>query len=370
MAKVNVTYYLDDVDLSTYGVYVSSSSGLIGKPEAKDPLSEEWEGQSGTMYDLANLKYDSTTIELTCFMGADGLADFEAKAEAFLLAMESGYHTLKVDIDSYVISLENVYIPKETKVTKTWVPMQMAGTFTLKFEQYIPEAPKRLITTYAAPKNVNDNDVHYSVDGVDFANYGVMVTASSGLFSTPNQKDPISVDWEDEDGLQVYKTEPLFEERTIELSCTLAIKTSSDFVRASTEFIRLFSGQGTHRLRVYAGGKPLVYEVYHPSEISVKPTWSNDVNIGTFTLKLKEPEPVKTVIQASGTASITIASTAIAHIYWGDGSHTYDVSGDGEEYTITHTYAEDGNYEIIITCDTSAITNLTTSGTVIWNRLI
>ena len=61
--------------------------------------------------------------------------------------------------------------------------------------------------------------------------------------------------------------------------------------------------------------------------------------IGTFTLTLKEPEPIKKVYKyqrtstSDKTVSFTLTSSKMLNIYWGDGSHTFDCSGTSQTYT-------------------------------------
>lgn len=73
--------------------------------------------------------------------------------------------------------------------------------------------------------------------------------------------------------------------------------------------------------------KPLVYEVELLDEADPEKSWgqySNDLMVGTFRLKLVEDEPVKKVLRyiggtANGKATITVTSSKLLNIYWGDG---------------------------------------------------
>ena len=78
--------------------------------------------------------------------------------------------------------------------------------------------------------------------------------------------------------------------------------------------------------------KPLIYEVYAKDAIEVDKTWNDALMVGTFKLKLREPEPVKRVLkhirvgESTKTCEITLTSTKYVNIYWGDGSVDYDVA--------------------------------------------
>ncbi|MGG6550360.1 UNVERIFIED_CONTAM: LamG domain-containing protein, partial [Prevotella sp. 15_C9] len=69
--------------------------------------------------------------------------------------------------------------------------------------------------------------------------------------------------------------------------------------------------------------KPLVYEVYCEDGVAPSKRWHDDKMIGTFSLKLKEPDPVKRVVRHqrlnSGSASVSVAfkSDKMVNIYWG-----------------------------------------------------
>ena len=113
---------------------------------------------------------------------------------------------------------------------------------------------------------------------------------------------------------------------------------------------------------------------YAPAGIAVDKKWRDDIMIGTFSLKLREPEPVKRVLkhivvnEASKTCSITLSSDRYFNIYWGDGSVDYDCGG-GENITISHTYATNGDYYPIITGVIDGITQFTTNAIIVWNEL-
>ena len=54
-------------------------------------------------------------------------------------------------------------------------------------------------------------------------------------------------------------------------------------------------------------------------------------------------------------------------VFWGDGTSTKGVSGSK---TITHTFLEAGEYDIVITGVIEDITSFTTNAIVVWNKLL
>lgn len=369
MAAFDVTYYLDGVSFATYGVIVTASKGLISKPVAKDTLSAEWTEHNGVMRDLANLRYKGREIDLSCAMEAAGYNDFMNKVSHILLSISTGSHTLAWKAGSATTRSISVIHPNYINVSKEWDPVKMVGTFTLKFNELIPPTQTRSITSYTTPTDPTDNDVHYYIDGYDLSNLGVYVGSSSGLFQKPKEKDSLTVDWYGENGVEKDTSSIRYDEREITLNCFVTANSYTGFITAMDNVCKLITGIGSHRLRVKSrGSKPLVYEVYHPSQVTITPEWNEKTCVGTFQLKLVEPEPVKIVLAMSGNASIRIASKSVAHIYWGNGTHTFDVSGDGNAQTVTKTLS--GTCEVIITVETTDVTQLTHNGTVIWNRLL
>lgn len=222
-----------------------------------------------------------------------------------------------------------------------------------------------------------DTDVEYYVDGKNFKEFGVFVSKSAGLVGRLERKEALQVDWDNYHGIVRNKKRPRYKERNIKLDCFIEASGRSAYVEWVNLFFSQFDKEGNHRLRVDYDGeaKPLVYEVELLDEIDPDKTWgqySNDLMVGKFTLKLVEDEPVKKVLRHIGTtanskATITVTSSKLLNIYWGDGTHTYDVSGN--EQTIEHTYAASGEYEIIITGVIEDIEKFETNAIVIWELL-
>ena len=222
----------------------------------------------------------------------------------------------------------------------------------------------------------SSSSLGYYVDGVNFKDFNVRVSKSSGIIDGLKMKSPFSVAWQDEHGETLDLTRPRFESREITLECYIKGEGKLDFVDKVNKFLSAFRGAGTHRLMIDINPtKPLVYEVYSPNAVAVTKTWSDDLMIGTFSIKLKEPEPVKRVLKhiavstATKTISVTIKSDKYYNIYWGDGEHDYDIGGGAEAVTITHTYADNGNYFPIITGVIEDIQNFSTNAIVVWNIL-
>lgn len=215
--------------------------------------------------------------------------------------------------------------------------------------------------------------LEYYIDGTNFKDWGIYVSESNGLLDRPKLKAPLKVDWDDYHGEVVDLRKKRVEAREITLNCFMKADGKLDFATKLNTFLDVFSKDGTQRLTVEIDPeKPLIYEVYNESGISISKRWNDDLMVGTFSLKLKEPEPVKRIVkfEKTGTATthiITLSSNKTVTIYWGDGTKTEDVYGDN--LTVTHTYTSDGDYFTVIAGVIEDVRDFTTNGIIVWNKL-
>lgn len=206
---------------------------------------------------------------------------------------------------------------------------------------------------------------------------GVKVSRSKGLLDPLKMKEPARVSWPDHHGETVDLAAPRYESREIALECFIQADTSTAFIVAVQTFAAAFQKAGLRRLMVQvddavATRKPLVYQVYMESEIEITKEWKPTKMLGTFTLKLKEPEPVKRVYSftaATGNMTVTmsVTTTEPVNIYWGDGTTQQNV--DTASGSQSRTYASAGTYYIIISGVIENITSVTTTATLVWSRL-
>jgi hypothetical protein len=214
----------------------------------------------------------------------------------------------------------------------------------------------------------------YSIDGTDFKNWNIYVSESNGLLDRPKLKKPLSVDWDDYHGEIIDLQNKRVEAREITLNCFMNANGKINFVTKLNEFLEVFQKDGTQRLMVdIHPTKPLVYEVYNENGMAISKRWNDDIMVGTFTLKLKEPDPVKRVIRhqrisdTTKTLSITLTTTKAVTIHWGDGTKSEDIYGT--DVTVTHTYTNNGTYYAIMAGVIEDIESFTTNGIVVWNKV-
>lgn len=214
----------------------------------------------------------------------------------------------------------------------------------------------------------------YTIDGVDFKEYGVYVSDSDGILNRPKLKTLASISWDNYHGEDVDLKHKYYEARDITLSCFIKARDKMDFLTKVTAFEQLFDARGLHRLVIDVHPtKPLIYEVYCKDEISLSKKWNEGGMVGTFKLKLVEPQPVKKVLKHirvldnTKTCSITLSTNKFVNIFWGDGSIDEDVSG--LDITISHDYAEAGEYYPVITGCIDEIEAFQTNAIIVWDKL-
>ena len=221
------------------------------------------------------------------------------------------------------------------------------------------------------------SQLEYYLDGTNLKEYGVRVESSNGVLDLPKLKTPASSDWADYHGKVIDLTAKRYEEREITLNCWLKASGKMDFTERVNRLYEVFRKDGTQRLMITIHPtKPLLYEIYCEDGVAPSKRWHDDTMIGTFALKLKEPDPVKRVVRhqrisnATAKLSVEFKSDKMVNIYWGDGSVDYDVYGDHTgKNAITHTYTENGIYYAVIGGVIEEMTDFNTNGILVWNKL-
>jgi hypothetical protein len=216
--------------------------------------------------------------------------------------------------------------------------------------------------------------ITYLINSINLKDLGITVSESNGVLDRPKLKSPFQVDWPDYHGAVIDLTRKRVEAREIELKCWMKAAGKIDFVTKLNSFLDIFQADGTQRLTISIHPtKPLLFEVYNESGVSISKRWNDELMIGTFTLKLKEPDPVKRIVSyqrisaETRTLTITMTTSRAVNIHWGDGTKNYDVFG--ENITVQHDYNQDGIFYAIIGGVIEDITDFSTNGTVVWNKL-
>lgn len=277
------------------------------------------------------------------------------------------------------------YLNKELmfrqEISATPVGLSVSEPGLFNSQAYLDEVKvyNRALTAAEVLAAQAQQDVEYYINSVNFKDYGVYVSQSSGLVGQLEKKEGLTVAWDTYHGKVRDKKNPRYKERKITLDCFIQANSRAEFVNKVNDFFAQFDGSGTQRLKVEYDGtaKPLVYEVFQSKSVDPTKTWGHynrELMAGTFKLELEEDEPVKRVLRfpcaSNGTVSVKFKSTKLLNIYWGDNSHTYNLSGDHTgDSAVTHTFTAAGEYDIVITGVIEDVTDFTTNAIVIWNKL-
>lgn len=236
----------------------------------------------------------------------------------------------------------------------------------------------------------NDEDVEYYINGKNFKDFGVEVAKSDGLVSGLRRKDPLRLDYPDYHGEVLSLSRPRYEAREISLECFIVANSNVSFVMMMNRFIDEFHFKdGVQRMEVVYGdsARPLVYDVYMNESIDVDKTWNQKIMVGTFTLTLVEPSPVKRILrhvcQSAGYSTFQITTNKKIDVSWGDGDTHCEYSTNGTNWEqrdkssnirgtqiyVRHHYSEAGEYNIAIHGVIEDITFFNTDDIIAWTRL-
>lgn len=220
-------------------------------------------------------------------------------------------------------------------------------------------------------------EVRYFINEKNIKNdFGVFVSASSGILDLPKIKEQVKQDWKEYHGTQIDLEPPKLQEREINLECWINATNQLDFIQKINSFYSEFLKGGYKRLRIEIGDNtpPLIYDTYLKDGIKITKTWTPGTQQGKFSLKLIEPIPQKKILKFTATTnaltcSFNIVTQNSVVITWGDNQRTEEIFSNGFE--VVHTYERPGEYYISIAGVIAEIQSLTLdeNTTEIWSIL-
>lgn len=138
---MELAYSIDGQDFKDYGIYVSSSQGLIGSLKPKKGLIAEWPDENGSYPDLDLICFEERNIVLNCFIRAGSPQQFIERIEAFCAVFyQAGEHTLKLSVGNKAIEYK-VRLADAINVEKKFRERDMIASFSLKLNEYAPQLP-------------------------------------------------------------------------------------------------------------------------------------------------------------------------------------------------------------------------------------
>lgn len=209
--------------------------------------------------------------------------------------------------------------------------------------------------------------VKYSVNGKLFKDYNVLISSSDGIGDGLKRKSVNTYDWAEYHGMAPDLSNPKFEAREITLKGFVIGSHWDEMMENFNTILYEFQKSGTQRLLIEPFNmKPRPYEVFMEDSAPLQKELRSGKMVGTFTLKLTEPNPRKIVLSFTGTSlNLSYTSPKETEIFYGNG--TKDIVKTNA--SISGKVLPAGTKYIIIAGNVEEITNLTTNATVLWERL-
>lgn len=201
----------------------------------------------------------------------------------------------------------------------------------------------------------------YSINGKDFKDYGVYVSESNGLIGGLKPKQRKSHDWSEYHGKVIDVSPVKYEEREIELQCWMKSNNWFDLKKNFDEIFSEFDKGGLVRL-VVDFEKTLVFDVYLSEQIAIKNRMVNQENIATFTLKVKEPNPIKKVIKVTS-ANFNVSFNTDDNV-----NIKTDISVQMKGKVNYSRNLKLGSY-VVVSGNIDGITGFKTNGKIIWEKI-
>ena len=204
--------------------------------------------------------------------------------------------------------------------------------------------------------------VIYSLNGQKLKDYKVYISESKGLLDKLKPKNRVSYDWAEYHGKAVDTSPAKYEEREITLSGWIEGENWQEIKRNFDRLLSEFDKEGLVRLVVDFGDK-LVFDVYLYDGVELNKNFSQGQTIGRFTLKMKEPNPIKKTLSI-GRGRFNLKFTALSWIDININGINRSMKGNVD---IHEDLSENENY-ITIAGNLEDIKNLETNATILWEN--
>lgn len=165
-------------------------------------------------------------------------------------------------------------------------------------------------------------EVKYYINYKNFREYGVYVSDSIGITDALERKDVQSYNWAEYHGSSPDLRKPKFKERKIELKCFIVGDDWAVMNANFQNFKNQFTKGGTQRIHI----KPfdftvLPYEVFMQDDIVLEKKFREGRMVGTFSINLIEPNPIKRVLKTSlDSFKLSYEIDSETEIFFGDGT--------------------------------------------------
>lgn len=213
--------------------------------------------------------------------------------------------------------------------------------------------------------------VIYSLNGKYFNDYKVYISKSEGLLDKLKPKPKTSYDWAEYHGKTFDNSPVRYDEREITLSGFVMGDNWQQMKRNFDTLFSEFDKGGLVRLLVEFE-HILAFDVYLIDKIELQKEFRKGQIIGSFSLKMKEPNPVKRILKIENKPLNLSFNTPL----WVDISIDGKVENFINSVSIRNkiippraTTQNPNTHYIIIAGDIDQITDFQTNAEIIWNKI-
>ena len=152
-----VKYSINGKYFKDYGIYVSSSVGLLDALKRKPVKTYDWAEYHGESVDLSNPKFEAREIVLNCFIKGDNYQQMFDNFRNVVLSefQKAGTQRLLVEPFGYKALPFEVYMIDEVKIIKEFSESTSIGVFSIKLIE--PNPIKKVLYTTSNTLNLSYN---------------------------------------------------------------------------------------------------------------------------------------------------------------------------------------------------------------------
>lgn len=162
-----VLYNINGKYLKDFGVFISSSKGLMDKPKPKPRKSYDWAEYHGKAVDLSKPKYDEREIELQGWIEGEDWAKMKQNFDALMNEFDKeGLVRLVIEYLNNAL-VYDVYLSDDVELKKEFRNGKMIGFFELKMKE--PQPIKKVYKLIGSDLQLSFNSgkwVDINIDGI------------------------------------------------------------------------------------------------------------------------------------------------------------------------------------------------------------
>lgn len=342
-----VKYSINGKYFKDYGIYVSSSLGLLDALKRKPIKTYDWPEYHGESLDLTNPKFEAREIVLNCFIKGDNYQKMFDNFRNIVLSefQKSGTQRLLVEPFGYKALPFEVYLSDEVKIAKEFSEKTTIGVFSIKLIE--PNPIKKVL--YLTENTLNLSYNSSKETEIFFVN-GEKTTAKGNISLSGKTLANRNV--------SSYN----FNGRNLLLNSLINISSSSYGIEESNRILskKYISGQ-VYTISIYGtlGNDRSNFSIYnHSSTIIFANTVkiSDNLHVATFIANDIHSTSNEFRILQIPSSGVSVSTIEKVKVEIGNKATEWTPAPEEEKY-------------IIIAGDIDGITNLTTNAQILWEKL-